>query len=809
MNPHQDEIEHNAYYTYRADPFGLLIEEIYSSSSTRQNFLSIPPDMAAMDDNVLRLKKSGDSFLNRFRHTKREDHIDVSVAAHEAALSRMLGVDTPGYRTILCLAASALVERYNLKQRLPDISQAISDFTTAVNGTLNDHPDKPRLLDYLAIAFLTRFSHTRDVSDMSSAITYEQMAVEHTPDEDDKKAQRLSTLGIAFLHRSNQTRDSEDITKAISSLEQAIQRTPESHINLPLWVNDLGNAFQSQFSQTQQLVDISAAIIQHQRAIQLTPADSPQMASRLNTLANAFLRRFERIGDQADITNAISYHTAVFQCATADSAERPRWLSNLGTSYLRRFRTSKNPTDASLATQIFSQAVGLTPDGHASLPRWLNDLGMAREAEFSADRRFDNISSAIADYQRAVEKTPESDIEMPSRLANLGRSYSEIFEITRDETHISTAISYQNKGIQLTPISHVDMSPRLQELGDSYTRLFQKKANPKDLDTAISNFRLAASQISGHPSVRLSSALKWAQNCEKVDPHQSLEAFGVALDLLTLVAGIDQTVQQRHSNLTDVSALTTQAAGVAFSLGEIHRALEWLEQGRCIVWNQLNQLQTPLEDLRIRSPTLADRFSEVSQAIQSSGSGSKLSRTLDDGLPSWTQQVELQDEAAKHVALAKDWEELLGSIRNIPSFHNFLRPRKYEELLQHLPHGGTVVIINVYHGRCDALALRVVNEREPPKQWHTHLHKFNQSQAESLRDSLNAYLRNHGVRRREMEPDRGVRLVKPKGTHNATIVDVLEQLWTCVVNPILEQLEISVCFRALYGMDLCIQTSVF
>jgi hypothetical protein len=58
-------------------------------------------------------------------------------------------------------------------------------------------------------------------------------------------------------------------------------------------------------------------------------------------------------------------------------------------------------------------------------------------------------------------------------------------------------------------------------------------------------------------------------------------------------------------------------AAAATHFGKFGLALEWLEQSRSIVWGQMLQLRTPLENLRQRHPYEADELEKISRALES------------------------------------------------------------------------------------------------------------------------------------------------------------------------------------------------
>jgi tetratricopeptide (TPR) repeat protein len=168
---------------------------------------------------------------------------------------------------------------------------------------------------------------------------------------------------------------------------------------------------------------------------------------------------------------------------------------------------------------------------------------------------------------------------MPIWLNNLGLSFESCFKHTKDLAHNSEAISCLQKAVDLTPKGHANMPSRLNNLGKSFQSRFQYTGDLADNSMALSKYHQSATCISGSPSQRLDSAIQWA----KLSAPQSLDAYTIAIQLVSQVAGLEHTIQKRHGSLTNISDLAAAAATCAFKLGRPDLALEWLEQGHCLV----------------------------------------------------------------------------------------------------------------------------------------------------------------------------------------------------------------------------------
>ena len=671
--------------------------------------------------------------------------------------------------------------------RKENIDNCILAYESAVHLTPQGHTDMSSRLNMLGVSFFHRFNLEGDLTDMSKAILYQQKALRLTPDGHADMPGCLNNLGKSFQCRFKRTGDLEDITNAISHQQKAVRLAPEGHADIPTRLSNLANSLVLRFEHTGDLTDISDAI-----SLDLTPEGH---ACRLNNLGNAFRIRFERTGELFDISDAILYLQKAVSLTPECHAVMPCLLSNLGNSFQCHFEKTRDPTAISDAITYLQKAVRLTPEGHVDIPGQLNDLGNSLRLRFELDYKGDltDISDAIKYQQRAVHLTPEDHAEMPSRLSNVGISFHSRFEQSKDLTDISEAISYKQRAINLTPEGHAGMLRQLNNLGNSFQSRFEYTGDLSDIHVLLSIDRRCATYSSGSPSTRLMAAIRWARHSKSYDPPQSLEAYNTAIQLVSQVAGLEQTIQKRHTNLKlhDISDLAADAAAWAINLGKFTLALEWLKQCRCLIWSQLNQLQTPLDTLFARDPNIASHMSRVFAASESRGNLSARSQGELEGTVEL--KMSLQDEANTHVKLAQEWSELITKIRTIPEFEGFLQPTSFSNLLKNLPVSGPIIVItgNVHKGSYDAMAL--LSDSDKPL--HIPLHEFSYAYATNLRNQLITHLHAANVRMRECELDgnRGTCRVNLRdGGVNRKIKHILRQLWILVVKPILDGLKFPV-----------------
>ncbi|CAE6424280.1 unnamed protein product [Rhizoctonia solani] len=297
-----------------------------------------------------------------------------------------------------------------------------------------------------------------------------------------------------------------------------------------------------------------------------------------------------------------------------------------------------------------------------------------------------------------------------------------------------------------------------------------------DMATAVAHLQAAAKSKVGHPRDRFAAAREAALLSSALSLSDTIDAFQLAIDMIPQLIWVGATVDDRYRDLPLLGDLTQQAAVAAIDAGNYSLALEWLEQGRSIVWGQTLQLQTPLGELFSRHPKLAQEL-EKTAAELSRASSDPVPRILDE-LTTGNPQSHQQDLRGHHIrSTAAKYEHLLSEARSIPGFERFMLPKKASELLKAASHH-PVVVVNLHESRCDALALisGSLNIQHIPLPNMTY-EKANSARIK-IRYSLNG---------RSFEERYSVRGMKPKAEEDY-FPKVLATLWTDLVQPVLQAL---------------------
>ncbi|PVF93157.1 hypothetical protein CPB86DRAFT_877372 [Serendipita vermifera] len=470
--------------------------------------------------------------------------------------------------------------------------------------------------------------------------------------------------------------------------------------------------------------------------------EEPTGLQRSNNLGVVYIRQPKRPGGFEDAKSAISVLQKVVRVILDGYADKPSLLNNLGSSLLRRFERLDGLEDVESAISVLQNAVDLTPDGHA-------------------DKPLEDVESAISVLQNAVELTPDGHGDKPSCSNNLASALLRRFERLDELDDVERAISV----FQGAPSG-------LNNLGSALQARFHCSSDMNDLNRALSSFRSAANSLIGTPSHLFRAARSWAQ-CEVLSSGSPLPAFSRAIRLLPHIAWLGLSVVDQHTLLAQVEDVVRDAVNAAIEHDDYETAVEWAEQGRSLVWQNLLNLRTPVDQLAQSHPDLADRLGIISRQLETSMTrGTTFGRAEKSGL---------EEAARRHRELSIEQDKLIDQIRQIPEFKSFMRPKKFHELSS-VAHQGPVVILNVHKSRSDALVL--IPGDSDVSVVVIPLEGFSYKTCENMQKKMNdlllvAQVRSTNIRKHGWGGDHG---------NDSMFKRILGILWKQVVRPVIDGL---------------------
>ncbi|KAF8550413.1 hypothetical protein OG21DRAFT_1380692, partial [Imleria badia] len=724
------------------------------------------------------LSNLGHSLSIRFQRLGELSDLDDAISMLRDAVD-LTPDGHPGKSAYLNNLGNSILARFQRFGELSDLEDAISMLKEGVDLIPDGHPDKSKLLSNLGGSFISRFQRLGQPCDLEDAISTLRDAVDLSPNGHPDKPELLSNLGGCFFTRFQHLGQLNDLEDAISRHKDAVELTPHAHPVKPNLLNSLGISFWARFERLGELSDLDGAISTFRDVVDLTQYGHPQKRGYLINLGSAFATRFDRLGELSDLEDAISRLVDAIDLTPHDHPEKPTFLNNLANSLTTRFRRLGESSDLANGISRHRDAVDLTPHDHPDKPHRLHNLANSLIIRFGHFGELSDLQDAISRYRDAVDLTPHGHPQRPAFLSSLGNSLATRFERLEDSRDLDDAISKHKDAVDLTPHGHPDKPAHLIGLGNSLSTQFHHFRELRNLEEAISLYLHAASTTIAPISVRFLASTQWILCARPIRHHTLLHAYSIAITLLPQLAWIGLSLSDRYTQLTQGADLVREAAAAALDLGFPETAVEWLEQGRSIVWGELFQLRSSYEELSSAHPDHARRLRELSAALEHASSTRERSLSLFlEQTQSAAHRVteSLQQEADRHRTLAIERDKLLQEIRGFPGFEQFLLRKEFSQL-RASAHSGPVVMLNAAETRCDALIVLADIDHVI----HVPLPNFTCQRSAGLRKMLVKLLGRVDERMGTSSTQRGVNW-EP----------FLSTLWNGVVKPVLDALSFSV-----------------
>ena len=720
---------------------------------------------------------------HRFNRLGELSDLEEAIAMFTDAIDLTTRRD-PYMPTFLNNLGNAFVARFERFGELSDLEEAISIQRDAVDLTPHGHRHKLQRLNNLCVSLKTRFQRLGEQSDLQNAIEMLRgafgLAIHGHPD----KAMILNSLGSCFLTRFERFGELSDIENATSILGDAIALIPQGHPDKPTYLGHLGHSFAARFERFGDLSNLEQAISMFRGAVDFTPQGHPRKPHWLNGLGSCYLHRFKRLWEPSDLEHAVSCHKDAIHLTPHGHPHKHTLLNNLGITFSNRFLSFGNLSDLEDAISMERDAVDLVPHGHPDKPRWLYSLGNFFNVRFEHLKELSDLEQAILAFRDAIDLTPHGSPYKPTILTSLGNSLVNRFKRLGELSDLDHAILVLKDAVNLTLDGHPEKPAHLYNLGYSFEVRFEHFEELSNLEQAISLYLCAASSPIGSIKVRFLAAKQWISCARRISHHSLLHAYSVSIGLLPQLAWIGLSLEHRYDELKQGADVVRDAAAAALDSGLPETAVEWLEQGRSIVWGELLQLRSSYEELSSAHPDHAHRLQELSATLEQA---SAIHETISSTLLEQTQSAvhrpmeSLEQVAVRHRMLAIARDKLLWDIRGLPGFERFLLHKDFT-VLRISAHSGPLVMLNAAESRCDALIVLA----DVDHVIHVPLPTFTFKRSTGLQKMLVELLGHARVG--NIATQRGVNW-EP----------LLSTLWNQVVRPVLDALAFSV--RAIVSLE--------
>ncbi|KAF8595178.1 hypothetical protein BDV93DRAFT_576264, partial [Ceratobasidium sp. AG-I] len=446
--------------------------------------------------------------------------------------------------------------------------------------------------------------------------------------------------------------------------------------------------------------ELDKEIEQLSRAVSLTPQDDPNMPTYLYHLGLRLNTRFKSLGKLSDGERAMDYCTQVVSLTPQGHPEMPFHLNNLGYVYRTRFDCLGEISDLNIAIKYLAQAISAAPQDYSDMPGLLMSLAEPFRCRFDHLGELEDLHITIEYLTQGLSIAQENYLWTPIMLGSLGAALQIRFERLGELVDLNMAIENSSQALIIMPHDN-SFRPAY-----SATTLLARKVLKRTQSLSEGSVIGSSSPSEIVPSALASSSraslARFAMKARRTAAISSLSRPTLPTNLFAVAALIPSAIASRISSSTCWAAsrnVSIEAAAVAIAMNEYSLALEWLEEGRSIVWKQITQLRTPVDELFSVAPALSVKLKQVARDLDYASSPKLKAFMNSQDAPS------LEQAAQQHRRLAETWQSILGQARSLPGFESFLCPQKAPKLMG-AAQSGPVVIVNIHKSRCDALLLQ-------------------------------------------------------------------------------------------------------
>ncbi|KDR67553.1 hypothetical protein GALMADRAFT_283519 [Galerina marginata CBS 339.88] len=705
-----------------------------------------------------------------------------------------------------CNNLSALyLDKYQLTGNILTLNSGTVWAAKSLRGVNFRTGAKPQHLSNYAACLVKQYDNSGDLSLLDMAILYQSYIVNAVTAINPANAGYFINYGTFLQTRGEHIGDTTDIVEGAKFIQRAISEAigefqGSSSINLsdvPFLgpgLTNMGNALQVLYRWTGKLDDLHKAIWCHELALSFLNDKDAERSAALNRCGSVMMLHFQHFGDVENVKTAILYFTEALGYIPDHHPSKPLYLTGYTDALRELYNHSNDMEIIHDAIDTQKKVLLLINGNHPSRASYISKLGILYALKFNGTKNIEDLDEAILNDQLAVDLVKEDQhTQKYSFLSNLGshlkRRFEEsnsVLDLEKATSALEEALDHVSNGAGRAKVAH--------NLADAYYAHYGLKREEVYLLKCIERCKEVA--VSSAPlTVRFHSAKVWTTATAAAnDAQATLEATNAMVDLLSQLAWPGLSLSSQIEVLQGARQTACDAAAIALHYKDVARALEWLEQGRTVTWNQLLHMRSPLDDLKSQAPELAEKIITLSRQLETGGGVGY----GEGSAPIYGLRVEKAGGTFSKNAIALERDKLLQEARAIPGFEKLMMAKEYPEFAV-ASYDGPVVVINVSQYRCDAV---ILSGRNHP--FNLPLEEFSLAQAEQLKAMMIRALDGSARLQRSADPEGGEighegerygrpRLPRVTGESvDAMFRHILKELCDKVVSPILFALGIGI-----------------
>ncbi|MEU7802504.1 hypothetical protein AB0B10_24910 [Micromonospora arborensis] len=478
-------------------------------------------------------------------------------------------------------------------------------------------------LNHLGVDLSVRHGHSGDPADFEAAAATHRAAANAAPPGHVEQARALALLALA-VHQQPPPAVGADPAEAGTTDEQAaFDVTPRDDPSWAYRIFQRSVDLRTSFERAGDPADLDQAINLGRHALAAAEVTSGLTAHILSHLGAAHRTRYEHLGDSGDLDVAIAIGRAAIAVPDTADTDHAGALSHLSLAYLRQADRTDQPVYLDLALELGRAAIAAEPQDASDSIRalHLSNLAILLKVRGDADRnlarfRRDDYREAADILHQAVELELRNSPDRARYLHNLATARLAVLDHDESLTvaELDEVTELLRESVALTAANHPELAGRRWSLADTLCR--RHRATPgndrQHLTEALQIWQAVATSPLAPVRVRALAALSWGTAAARIEDHNaSLAAFRTAVGLLPVAASRGLIRPDRESMLENWTGLAGRAAAAALKAERPDVAVELLESGRAVLWQQAMDIGDDIFLLAVHEPELAARLRQL------------------------------------------------------------------------------------------------------------------------------------------------------------------------------------------------------
>ncbi|KIJ63684.1 hypothetical protein HYDPIDRAFT_41081 [Hydnomerulius pinastri MD-312] len=404
-------------------------------------------------------------------------------------VSELCPEDHPQRPLLLNNLAIQLHTRGRENEQGSDLDEAVELRRIALKLCPPGHPWHVICLNNLAFSIRVRFQRRGSVVDLDETIVLHRGVLQSRPVGHVGRAVTLSNLTTLLSVRYDQRHDDADMEETIQSHRDLLDLLPASHQQRPILLDNLAAMLYNRFQKHGMIKDVDDAIDLLREMLQdSTSADHPTYSKALLHVATILLVRYNIKGDPRDLEDAVEYCQRAADSLTHEHPERLTALAGLAQVLSLRSQLPQSQgirNDIEKAVSHYREALQLCPVDHPKRSFVTAELGATLFTRFQLFSCPGDLDEAISFYQHGLHSHTSLTLNNTVSPLNLAVAFRVRYEYRSDHHDLAVAIHWLLHAVTLTPSGHRKRPSLLNSLGEMFRLRYQHQGDPHDLDLAF------------------------------------------------------------------------------------------------------------------------------------------------------------------------------------------------------------------------------------------------------------------------------------------------------------------------------------